>query len=42
MWCEEYEKNLVDEILKKRVLNGSVPLLADTSTHDELSEQCAH
>lgn len=40
MWCEEYEKNMLEECLKKKVMNGSVPALADTPKVEELAKQC--
>jgi hypothetical protein len=30
MYCEEYEKSLIEEMMQKRLLNGSVVLLEDT------------
>ena len=39
MWCEEYEKNVLDEIMKKRVINGSVTLLEDTPKKEEIDSQ---
>ena len=39
MWCQPYEKNIIDEVLKRRVTNGSVVSLLDKTKHDELVEK---
>jgi hypothetical protein len=39
MICEEYEKNLFEEILQKRIMNGSVPSSLDEKTHFEIKEK---
>ena len=39
MWCQPYEKNLIEEVLKKRVTNGSVISMLDKPKHDELVEK---
>jgi len=39
MVCEDYEKNLIEEIMQKRILNGSVPTYLDEQTHNEIKEK---
>jgi hypothetical protein len=39
MVCEDYEKNLIEEILQKRIMNGSVPSSLDEKTHAEIKEK---
>ena len=39
MVCEEYEKNLIEEVMKKRIMNGSVPTYLDEKTHSEINQQ---
>jgi hypothetical protein len=36
MYCEEYEKNLIEEMMQKRLINGSVVLLEDTPKKDQI------
>jgi hypothetical protein len=38
MVCEDYEKNMIDEILQKRIMNGSVISSLDSGAHIKLSE----
>lgn len=39
MVCEEYEKNLIEEVMQKRIMNGSVPTYLDEKTHSEINQQ---
>jgi hypothetical protein len=39
MVCEDYEKNLIEEILQKRIMNGSVPSSLDEQTHTEIAQK---
>lgn len=39
MVCEDYEKNLIEEILQKRIMNGSVPSSLDEKTHAEIKQK---
>jgi hypothetical protein len=32
MVCEDYEKNMIEEIMQKRIMNGSVPSSLDLPT----------
>lgn len=41
MWTQDYEKPMIEEILKKRIMNGSVVSLIDKPKHDQLTEQTA-
>lgn len=41
MVCQDYEKHLIEEILKKRVMNGSVPNSVDLPRQREIDEECA-
>jgi hypothetical protein len=41
MWTQDYEKPMIEEILKKRIMNGSVVSLIDKTKHDQLTEQTA-
>lgn len=41
MICQDYEKNMIEEILKKRVMNGSVPNSVDLPRQREIDEECA-
>jgi hypothetical protein len=41
MWTQDYEKNMIEEILKKRVMNGSVVSLLDKPNHDEICSKTA-
>ena len=34
VFCEEYQKNMIEETLKKRVTNGEVPQMLDKPKHD--------
>lgn len=38
MYCEEYEKNLIEEMMQKRLINGSVVLLEDTPKKDQIEK----
>ena len=38
MWTQPYEKNMIEEVLKKRVMNGSVVSLIDKPKHDAITE----
>ena len=39
MVCEDYEKNMIDEILQKRIMNGSVVSSLDAGNQLKLREQ---
>lgn len=39
MWTQPYEKNMIEEILKKRVMNGSVVPLIDKPKHEAIVEK---
>ncbi len=39
MVCEDYEKNLIEEILQKRIMNGSVPSSIEEKIHAEIKEK---
>jgi hypothetical protein len=34
MWTQDYEKPMIEEILKKRIMNGSVVSLIDKPKYD--------
>lgn len=36
VFCEEYEKNLIENIAQKRIMNGSVPSFLDKPRHDDI------
>jgi len=38
-FCEEYEKNMIEEVLQKRITNGSVPSIFDKPKSDEIQEK---
>jgi len=42
MWCEEYEKNMLEECMKKKVMNGSVPAMADTPKVNEVDKELSY
>lgn len=42
VFCEEYEKNLIEAVLQKKVTNGSVPSILDKPKNDQIGEQCQH
>jgi len=42
MWCEDYEKNLVDEVLQKRVTNGSVVPFQEKAQADKIKKNTDH
>ncbi len=42
MVCEDYEKNMIDEILQKRIMNGSVVSSLDAGDQLKLREQTAY
>lgn len=37
--CEDYEKNMIDEVLQKKVMNGSVPSSLDLPVVKQVSEE---
>jgi hypothetical protein len=41
MWTQPYEKNMIEEVLQKRVMNGSVVPLIDKPKHDTIIEKAA-
>lgn len=42
VFSEEYEKNLIEAVLQKRVTNGSVPSILDKKKVAQVNEQCQH
>jgi len=42
VFSEEYEKNLIEAVLQKRVANGSVPSILDEKKVAQVNEQCQH
>ena len=42
VFSEEYEKNLIEAVLQKRVTNGSVPSILDEKKVAQVNEQCQH
>lgn len=42
VFCEEYEKNLMEAVLQKRVTNGSVPSILDKKKVAQVNEQSQH
>jgi len=41
MYCEEYEKNLIEEMMQKRLMNGSVVLMEDTPKKNRIEKELA-
>lgn len=39
VFCEEYEKNMLENVAQKRVMNGSVPSIMDKPKHDAILAQ---
>ena len=39
VFCEEYEKNMIENVMQKRVMNGSVPSYLDKPKHDDINKQ---
>lgn len=39
IFCEEYEKNMIDEILQKRVMNGQVVPMIEKPKHDKIVDE---
>ena len=39
-FCEEYEKNLIENVMQKKVMNGSVVPLLEKPKADKLTTQC--
>lgn len=40
VFCEEYEKNMIEQVLQKRVTNGSVPSLFDKKKAEKIDGEC--
>lgn len=41
IFCQEYEKNMLEAIAQKQIMNGSVPSQLDKPRHDQIKEQSA-
>jgi len=41
VFCEEYEKNLLENVCQKRIMNGSVPSFLDKPNEDSIREKTA-
>lgn len=39
VFCEEYEKNMIENVAQKIVMNGSVPSIMDKPKHDRIKIQ---
>ena len=42
VFCEEYQKNMIEAVLQKRVTNGSVPSILDKEKANQIQDQCQH
>ena len=40
VFCEEYEKNLIENVMQKKVMNGAVVPLLEKPKSDEISGKC--
>lgn len=41
IFCQEYEKNMLDAITQKQIMNGSVPSILDKPKHDQIKKKVA-